>query len=86
MLMKNNTRQVVILDNFSSPYIYQAIFILKDYASVSQDKVIEEAERIVGKYLDNGFIKIEKKKGKIKWIATGVALVIALGLFCILYS
>lgn len=51
--MKNSTRQVVILDNFSSPYIHQAILILKDYNPSLEDKVIEEAERVVSRYLSH---------------------------------
>ena len=62
--MKNNTKQVVILDNFSSPYIHQAILILKDYNPALEDKIIEEAERIVSGYLhpEKPSLKSEQKK------------------------
>lgn len=62
--MKNSTKQVVILDNFSSPYIYQAILILKDYNPALEDKVIAEAEKVVSDYLNKPYkiynAKIEK--------------------------
>lgn len=48
--MQNCTRKIVILDEIKSPYIEQAIFILKD-ASLSGDAAVREAERIVGEYL-----------------------------------
>lgn len=59
--MKNSTKQVVILDNFSSPYIYQAILILKDYDPLLEDKIIEEAEAIVSKYLNKQQAKPKKQ-------------------------
>ena len=60
--MKNNTKQVVILDNFSSPYIHQAILILKDYNPALEDKVIAEAEKIVSDYLKQPMIYSPKKE------------------------
>lgn len=51
--MKNLSKQAVILDNLSSPYIDQAIIILKNNPIGQQDKIIEEAERIVASYFNN---------------------------------
>lgn len=51
--MKNLSKQAVILDNLSSPYIDQAIIILKSNPIGQQDKIIEEAERIVASYFNN---------------------------------
>ncbi|MBQ3038625.1 MAG: hypothetical protein IJD30_05550 [Clostridia bacterium] len=50
--MKNLSKQVVILDSISSPYIHQAIIILKSYPPGQHDKIIAEAERIVSSYFD----------------------------------
>lgn len=50
--MKNLSKQVVILDNLSSPYIYQAIIILKNNPNACHDKIIEEAEKIVSSYFE----------------------------------
>lgn len=50
--MKNMTKQVVILDKLSSPYIYQAIIILKSNAPCSGEKIIDEAEKIIAGYFD----------------------------------
>lgn len=62
--MKNITKQVVILDNFSSPYIYQAILILKDYNPALEDKVIEDAEKIVSAYLQHPQIYVKKRRSQ----------------------
>ncbi len=51
-VMKNLSKQVVILDKISSPYIHQAIIILKDYSPEHHDKIMAEAEQIVSSYFD----------------------------------
>ena len=50
--MKNLSKQVVILDNISSPYIHQAIIILKNYAPQHHEKIIAEAEKVVSEYFN----------------------------------
>lgn len=50
--MRELTKKVVILNNFSSPYISQAIIVLKDYNPKLENKAIEDAEAIVGKYIE----------------------------------
>lgn len=60
--MKNNTKQAVILDNFSSPYIYQAILILKDCNPALEDKIIADAEQIVSSYLNRPQLQSIKKR------------------------
>ena len=44
--MKELTKKVVILNNFSSPYVSQAIIILKDYNPIA------DAETIVSRYIE----------------------------------
>lgn len=56
--MKELTKKVVILNNFSSPYVSQAIVILKDYNPKLEGKVISDAEMIVSKYIE----KIQKNE------------------------
>ena len=51
--MKNLSKHAVILDNFSSPYIHQAIIILKNAPISQHDKIIAEAEQIVASYFNN---------------------------------
>lgn len=51
-VMKNLSKQVVILDDISSQYIHQAIIILKDYTPQNHQKIIAEAERIVSEYFN----------------------------------
>ncbi len=74
--MKNTTKQVVILDNFSSPYIHQAILILKNYNPALEDKVIEEAERVVGEYLNKDVQEKSNKKGKALWAIIGGSIIL----------
>lgn len=50
--MKDITKKVVILNNFSSPYICEAIIVLRDYNQKLEGKIIEEAEKIVAEYIE----------------------------------
>lgn len=50
--MKNLSKNAVILDNLSSPYIHQAIIILKDNSHIPNEKIILEAEKIVSSYFN----------------------------------
>lgn len=60
--MKNDKKQAVILNNLSSPYIHQAIIILNDCEPIPEDKVIEDAERIVSAYLKTPPIYSKKQR------------------------
>lgn len=48
--MKNKEKKVIILDKLSSPFVAQAIIILKDGTDVAEDSIIREAEKIVEGY------------------------------------
>jgi len=77
--MKELTQKVVILNNFSSPYISQAIIVLKDYNPKLEGKVIADAEQIVSRYIEkmqkNGQPqKTVRKKGKIFKFIIGLVL------------
>lgn len=48
--MKNKEKKVIILENLSSPFIAQAIIILKDNMSTPTSNIIEEAEKLVSGY------------------------------------
>ena len=50
--MKNTAKKAVVLNNFSSPYISEAIIILKDYRPELEGKVISDAEKIVSAYIE----------------------------------
>jgi len=50
--MNKTTQRVVIIDNISSPYIEQAIIILRDFSSENQAKIICDAEKVVRDYLE----------------------------------
>ena len=58
--MKNTAKKAVVLNNFSSPYISEAIIILKDYNPELEGKIISDAEQIVSAYIE----KQERNKGK----------------------
>lgn len=55
--MKNLTKKVVILENLASPYVHQAIIVMRDYNPKLDTKAVAEAERIVNAYLDNMKLK-----------------------------
>lgn len=79
--MKNDTKKVVIFNNFVSPYVSEAIIILKEYDPRLESKAIADAEKIVSNYIE----KLEKnerprsKRKKTGFLKYGVtALIIAL--------
>lgn len=74
--MKNTTHRVVILKNINSDMISQAILILKDSANSEDSSILQEAERIVEKYMrKNSVFTPEKKSSPIaKLIVAGIAL------------
>ena len=55
--MKDLTKKVVILENLASPYVHQAILVMRDYNPKLEAKAVIEAERIVSAYLDNMKLK-----------------------------
>lgn len=60
--MKDLTKKVVILENLASPYVHQAIIVMRDYNPKLESKAVVEAERIVNAYLDN--MKIRNGQGR----------------------
>ncbi len=59
--MKKTQKRAFILSECKSPYIQQAIFILKDGFDCESKSVIADAERIVAAYMGNQG-SLEKKK------------------------
>ena len=65
MLKKFKNRQIIVIDSIDSPYFEQGILILKDGTVKEDDKIVNEANRIVASYtkkFESGFSR--KKKGK----------------------
>ncbi len=62
--MKDITKKVVILNNFSSPYISEAIIVLREYNPKLEGRIIDEAEKIVADYIDSHTIKTLTKENK----------------------
>lgn len=58
--MKEITQKVVILNNFYSPYVKEAIIVLKDYNPALEGKAVADAERIVERYIE----KLQQKNGQ----------------------
>lgn len=69
--MKNKEKKVIILDNIASPFISQAIIILKDGAEYEENNIIKEAEKIVSGYFPKKTKKLPKKSNTLLW---GVAI------------
>jgi hypothetical protein len=80
--MKDILKKVVILDNLSSPYVHQAIIVMRDYNPKLETKAVIEAERIVNAYLDNMKLKsgqtvkkpVRHKKAVLWWVVSAVIL------------
>lgn len=62
--MKSINRKAFIMENCNSPYIAQAIFILKDGIDGESTKVIMDAERIVASYMGRSNSKSAKPEKK----------------------
>lgn len=85
--MKDITKKVVILNNLSSPYICEAIIVLKDYNPRLESKVIADAEKIVTDYIENMkkneqiyYKSAQKgKKSLMLCLVVSLAAIIALG-------
>lgn len=83
--MKELTKKVVILNNFSSPYVSEAIVVLKDYNPKLEGKAIADAEMIVSRYIEriekNGqSLRTVRKKSKLTKFIIGTiiaALIVA---------
>ena len=71
--MKNTDRRAYIMNECNSPYIMQAIFILKDGISAEERGVIADAERIVASYMKNSPAKQLPPQAKLRrkrpWLA-----------------
>ena len=48
--MKNKEKKGIILDNIASPFISQAIIILKEGAEYEENNIIKEAQKIGSGY------------------------------------
>ncbi len=67
--MKDLTKKVVILENLASPYVHQAIIVMRDYNPKLESRAVLEAERIVSAYLDNMKLKNgQRKKSSVRKI------------------
>lgn len=77
--MKNSTKQVVILDSLSSPYIAQAILFLKDGCVAQEEKVLAEAEKIVAEYFrrPQPAPAPQQKAAAIPWVISGFSVLLA---------
>lgn len=59
--MKKTQKRAFILSECKSPYIAQAIFVLKDGVSEHEKGVLADAERIVASYMGEGKYCKDKK-------------------------
>lgn len=78
IFMKNTTHMVVILKNINSSMIAQAILILKDQADENETQVMQEAEKIVEKYMKNSVLPplFQPKKTSKKWLAAIITVAV----------
>ena len=78
-MRETKKKQVIILSDLDSPYFEQTILILKKDASANQDRLVEEARRIVQRYIlrYEACLSPQKKKTFQKvlpWVLGGMVL------------
>lgn len=76
--MKDTTKKVVILNNFTSPYVSEAIIILRDYDPRLEGKAIADAEKIVSNYIEKINRQTPKTPARKKSKAAKIALIITI--------
>ena len=60
--MRSKTNQVIILKNFTSPEIQQAIIILKNPFTENESRIVAEAEEVIDRYLEKR--RLESASGR----------------------
>ena len=86
--MKNTGRRAFIMNECNSPYISQAIFILREGVCGEESGVLADAEKIVASYMKSGIqkplIETKKNSGMAVLITCSIAAaVICAALACI---
>ncbi len=82
--MKKTKKRAFILSECNSPYIQQAIFILKDGFDSESNGVLQDAERIVSSYMGAAFLP-KKKSAPKPTLATLISFSVALTITAIIY-
>lgn len=83
--MNEAPKKVIILNKLASPYISEAIIILKDGTMIPQSKVVEEAERIVLSYMQRQNGQPPKRAARSHtWKITAALCTIASVISCII--
>ena len=84
--MKDTTRRVVILKNIDSDFIEETILILKDSAESGDSRLLQEAEKIVEKYMGTHKAKKQAAKKSLPPLALYLgAAILGVGIMLILF-
>ena len=75
-MMKKTQKRAFILNECNSPYIAQAIFVLKDGVDEQERGVLQDAERIVASYMGHSKCFKEKKAGRLSLIISACAAIL----------
>lgn len=51
--MENIKKRAVVLKNFTSPYIYEAVVILRECDAPCQDRILREAQNLINDYINS---------------------------------
>lgn len=84
--MKNTDKRAFIMNDCNSPYILQAIFILRDGVCAEQCGVLADAERIVASYMKHtpqNMVIPPKKKSRIPMILSIIGTLVFVVALCI---
>lgn len=80
--MKNTGRRAFIMNECNSPYISQAIFILRDGVRGEESGVLADAERIVASYMKSGVQKPPAETKKNSGVAALLICSVAAAVIC----
>ncbi len=64
MLKKYKNKQIIVISNMDSPYFEEGVFVLKPSVVNEDDKIVNEANRIVSSYVKKlePILSLKKKR------------------------
>lgn len=75
MLKKVKNKRIIVIDSVDSPYFERGVLILKDAAVYEDDKIMNEANKIITHYAKKYEPKYKKGPNFSPFLAFGAAII-----------